>query len=192
MEALADKVLGVITSLVRLPLNTSSAFCVVYLASALVIALLVLWLRSRADGRASIVAVFGELFPRRIWWHRSARVDYAYFVVNAIVAALILTPVLLSAPVSAFGTAFVLEYVFGTQGPALDPSFFAKALLALAVLAAFDLGFFCAHFIMHRVGWLWEFHKVHHSAEVLTPITANRTHPVHDKVQRVLGAVTRS
>jgi len=28
------------------------------------------------------------------------------------------------------------------------------------------------------VPFLWEFHKVHHSANVLTPITAFRVHPV--------------
>jgi sterol desaturase/sphingolipid hydroxylase (fatty acid hydroxylase superfamily) len=31
---------------------------------------------------------------------------------------------------------------------------------------------------MHRIPVLWEFHKVHHSAEVLTPISLYRAHPV--------------
>src|ERR1039458_8498353 len=32
--------------------------------------------------------------------------------------------------------------------------------------------------LFHAIPALWEFHKVHHSAEVLTPLTEMRTHPV--------------
>jgi sterol desaturase/sphingolipid hydroxylase (fatty acid hydroxylase superfamily) len=32
--------------------------------------------------------------------------------------------------------------------------------------------------LLHDIPVLWEFHKVHHSAEVLTPLTAYRVHPV--------------
>ena len=34
------------------------------------------------------------------------------------------------------------------------------------------------HYLFHKVPALWEFHKVHHSAEVMTPITAYRMHPL--------------
>ena len=30
----------------------------------------------------------------------------------------------------------------------------------------------------HKIPALWEFHKVHHSAEVMTPLTELRQHPV--------------
>ena len=33
---------------------------------------------------------------------------------------------------------------------------------------------------MHTIPILWEFHKVHHSAKVLTPITFYRVHPVEN------------
>ena len=42
---------------------------------------------------------------------------------------------------------------------------------------------------MHRIPALWEFHKVHHSAEVLTPITFYRSHPVDMLVQTVAEAL---
>ena len=35
---------------------------------------------------------------------------------------------------------------------------------------------------------LWSFHRVHHAAEVLTPITAYRSHPVEHFVTGILGA----
>jgi sterol desaturase/sphingolipid hydroxylase (fatty acid hydroxylase superfamily) len=31
---------------------------------------------------------------------------------------------------------------------------------------------------LHKIPFLWEFHKVHHSAKVLTPFTIYRSHPV--------------
>jgi sterol desaturase/sphingolipid hydroxylase (fatty acid hydroxylase superfamily) len=46
------------------------------------------------------------------------------------------------------------------------------------VLVAVDFAEFFWHYLTHRVGWLWELHKAHHSAEVLNPITDSRFHPV--------------
>ena len=43
-----------------------------------------------------------------------------------------------------------------------------------------DFGLWCGHYLLHKFPLLWEFHKVHHSAEVLTPLTAGRVHPVED------------
>ena len=66
-------------------------------------------------------------------------------------------------------------------------------------MVAADIGFFVSHYLQHRVPFLWEFHKVHHSAEVLHPVTAYRIHPVDQAIERrssdvahtglVLGAV---
>jgi sterol desaturase/sphingolipid hydroxylase (fatty acid hydroxylase superfamily) len=41
-----------------------------------------------------------------------------------------------------------------------------------------DFAQFISHYFLHRSAFLWNFHKVHHSAEVLTPITLYRAHPV--------------
>jgi sterol desaturase/sphingolipid hydroxylase (fatty acid hydroxylase superfamily) len=62
--------------------------------------------------------------------------------------------------------------------PAASPA----SLLLQTVLSALamDLGLFLAHKLLHEVPFLWHFHKVHHSAEVLTPVTAYRIHPVDD------------
>jgi sterol desaturase/sphingolipid hydroxylase (fatty acid hydroxylase superfamily) len=44
---------------------------------------------------------------------------------------------------------------------------------------AYELGYWFNHWLSHKVPVLWEFHKVHHSAEVLTPLTNFRVHPVY-------------
>ena len=114
--------------------------------------------------------------PRKVLLHRSALLDYRYFVVNRIVFGLLLLPAL---PAASLGAAALTQR--GLE--AFVPGFSLPGTLLLQTLLsalALDLGLFIAHWLQHEVPMLWEFHKVHHSAEVLTPITAYRMHPVDD------------
>ena len=45
-------------------------------------------------------------------------------------------------------------------------------------LLASELAYWFAHYCFHKIPALWEFHKVHHSAEVMTTLTELRQHPV--------------
>jgi len=58
-----------------------------------------------------------------------------------------------------------------------------------ALFIVSDLSRFVLHYIMHRVGWLWELHKVHHSSTVLTPITFHRIHPLETVLHDLRGAL---
>jgi sterol desaturase/sphingolipid hydroxylase (fatty acid hydroxylase superfamily) len=62
------------------------------------------------------------------------------------------------------------------HGPGLGE----QALFFVGTIAAQDFMNFLGHFLMHKVPVLWSFHKVHHSATVLTPITGHRIHPVQE------------
>jgi sterol desaturase/sphingolipid hydroxylase (fatty acid hydroxylase superfamily) len=61
-------------------------------------------------------------------------------------------------------------------------------LTVLSFLLA-DFGFFLSHYLLHRIPILWHFHEVHHSAEVLTPVSVYRVHPVEEIVNGCVGAV---
>lgn len=112
-----------------------------------------------------------------IWWHPSARVDYRFYIVNAVVVPLVLAPVLFQdASIIAW-----LDRTFGaSRGGALSsaPEVAARVSYTLLFFVAYDFGRFVAHSLLHDIRWLWEFHKVHHSAEVLTPLTSFRVHPI--------------
>jgi len=58
------------------------------------------------------------------------------------------------------------------------PHWLAGALTTLLQVVAVDLGYWTLHFAFHRIPSLWEIHKVHHSAEVMTPLTWWRQHPI--------------
>ena len=57
-------------------------------------------------------------------------------------------------------------------------------------VAAFDFAAYGIHVAQHRIPILWEFHKVHHSAEVMHPLTNYREHPVDNVLYAVGHGVT--
>ncbi|MDT8342958.1 MAG: creatininase family protein [Thermohalobaculum sp.] len=155
-----------------------------YLIAAFVIATATyLWFGAREADAARPDGVrkglWGYIFDREVWLHRSARQDYVYFFANGLIYAGIISQLLITA-----------HFMFGVFGVTLDaafgpretPLFAATPLNALvytlvAVMAA-DFAVFITHYLQHRIGVLWQFHQVHHSAEVLTPVTVYRMHPV--------------
>jgi sterol desaturase/sphingolipid hydroxylase (fatty acid hydroxylase superfamily) len=51
-------------------------------------------------------------------------------------------------------------------------------LQAVEVVLLSDLLIYWGHRLQHRIGFLWRFHKIHHSAEHLDWLAAHREHPV--------------
>lgn len=148
-----------------------------YLLSALFVALLVFALVERRRG-VSFGQFMGTLFSPRVLWHRSARVDYKFYIVNGIIFPLLFTPLIISGFYVAQGTQWVLGGLFGSSPLDGEVGLWALALYSVAFFLAYDFGRWVGHSVQHEIPFLWEFHKVHHTAEVLTPITSFRAHPV--------------
>ncbi len=51
-------------------------------------------------------------------------------------------------------------------------------LQATEVVILSDLFVYWGHRMQHRLGWLWRFHSIHHSAEHLDWLAAHREHPI--------------
>lgn len=189
MEKLYD-LLQAAAAPLHYPFSPEQRIHFLYLAMAFAIAYLV-YARARdrkdagtdggapANGAESTEGGFlRQVFPKRIYGHRSAWSDYKFFLVNGAVYPFLFAPLVLGTAVSGNGTALLLARIFGPEGPGLAGGPLAIAAMTLAVLIALDLAIFITHYLQHKVPALWEFHKVHHSAEVLTPITVYRMHPV--------------
>jgi sterol desaturase/sphingolipid hydroxylase (fatty acid hydroxylase superfamily) len=114
--------------------------------------------------------------PRGIFSHRSARLDYGFFYLNTAIFGLILAPLVAAPTVARFVATMLTD---SPPAPASAGPLWSIALTVSSLLAM-DLALYIGHYLQHKVPVLWEFHKVHHSAEVLTPITAFRVHPVDD------------
>ena len=129
-----------------------------------------------ADGREKKTSLLNFLLPKDIYTHVSARVDIWLWVIERILRPL--WAVSLFATVGPVTEQFVigsLESAFGAT-PALQINYAWMLLYSLCTLLLYDLIFYAIHYTMHKVPACWAIHKVHHSAEVLTPLTRSREH----------------
>jgi sterol desaturase/sphingolipid hydroxylase (fatty acid hydroxylase superfamily) len=187
MPMIAQVLLGRLASVFLAP---GSVFSVASLASALVIAAAcIAWPRWRR-GRAVKARVLARaLFPGRIVRSASSRADFGLFLFNTFPAIVLLGWALLSARQVGHATAGELASLFGSAGrPLLSPTA-GRALATLSLFLAYELAYWFDHYLSHRVPALWEFHKVHHTAEVLSPLTVFRVHPLDSLVFANITAI---
>ena len=76
------------------------------------------------------------------------------------------------------GVVSLLVAAFGPVSAPV-PALAARAIMTVILFLAYELGYWLNHYLSHRVPVLWEFHRVHHTATVLTPLTNFRVHPVY-------------
>lgn len=158
-----------------------------YLLTSVVVAALV-FLVQRRRGEVEPGTSFRRfLFPPGQYTHRSARADYKLVLVDLTMRPLVYLPLVVTASVAAHGVTSRLPLPDLHTVPVLRWTVVAGAI---AVLLG-DFGNFFAHWLTHRSAVLWRFHEVHHSAEVLVPVTALREHPVDELVRSVVvGGLT--
>lgn len=150
-----------------------------FLLSALGIAFIVYWLRRYGKEDVNLNGFLAFCFPRKVYAHPSARLDFKYFTVNTIVYGAFIAPLLVTSSATAFGTVSLLITFFGMPAaPLLPGGIWADVGVTVAAVVVADIAFFVSHYLQHRIRFLWEFHKVHHAAEVLHPLTLYRRHPV--------------
>lgn len=118
-----------------------------------------------------------QLFSPRVWWHRSARHDYAIFFINRFVMAF-LSPRLPSSVLLTTWLYYQSQHWFSFSVELSLSTPYVIALFTLCYFLLDDFSRFYLHRMLHKWPILWAFHRVHHSAKVLTPMTVFRTHPV--------------
>ncbi|MGR9086433.1 MAG: creatininase family protein [Gammaproteobacteria bacterium] len=160
-----------------------------YLLSAFAIAYF-LFLRRKQEHAETGKNALAVIFPKAILWHRSSRNDYLYFYADMLLQG--------SFFVALFSSlSFVVSFYAETNLYELAPAFKGKLrdiggmtlLTTVFFAAAADFALYLSHWLQHKIPWLWEFHKVHHSAEVMTPLTVFRVHPVDNLLAFSLGGL---
>jgi sterol desaturase/sphingolipid hydroxylase (fatty acid hydroxylase superfamily) len=105
--------------------------------------------------------------------------DLGYFYFSVFVFGLVFGWALLSYEVVSHSVAQALAAAFGPRAPTALPAYAYRTAITIMVFLAYELGYWVNHYLSHRIPFLWEFHKVHHSATVLTPLTNFRVHPIY-------------
>lgn len=129
------------------------------------------------------------LFPRSVYFHRSTWVDVQLIVVNQIFSPLSLSVTALLTGTIASAASGGLGWLMPGHDPSFSWSFWSLLSFTLALAVVSDLATYIVHRLYHTVPALWEIHKVHHSAEVMSPLTIFRKHPLFDLAARMLKAL---
>ena len=159
--------------------NTSIAMLTV----SLVIAVIYLATRGgRRRPRLRFVRILKILLPARYVFQRTHFFDILMFVFNTRVVGLAIGWFLLSGTAVSRWTFTTLTDAFGAQAPSQWPYWLIMVTGSLLVFLSYEFGYWTDHFLSHKIPFLWEFHKVHHQAEALSPATNFRVHPVDTMV----------
>ncbi len=155
------------------------ALALVGLPIALIIALAHIMFRPRRNGRRTRFRTVLRIFlPTRVWLHSSTLLDFQYLIIGKLTFSAVWGFTLLSMVGVGNTTRDGLARLFGPQVTSADVPIFVQGFIVFGLYMAHEFAYWLDHFLSHKIPFLWEFHKVHHSATVLTPFANWRTHPV--------------
>lgn len=179
MERIAAGLLNIVYRSYDLLFSVGSQISLTSLGCAFVIAAAFLTLRHiRRRGRMRPRVLLRALFPRRILLHRSTGADIGWLLFNCFVYGAIFGLAGLSYQFLTNGVVRGLASAFGPVTPSAWPEIAQRTTVTIILFFAYEFGYWTDHYLKHRIPALWEVHKVHHTAEVLTPLTTFRMHPL--------------
>lgn len=159
--------------LVRVLLAPGSTFSLPMLALSLA-AFGFVAIRTRRGRHLPMRTLIRILMPRRLFGTASGRADMWFAITGISVTGVAIGWTLVSA-----------EFVRATAQPWLGapaqswlPGWAAAGVATAILFLVYEFAYWLDHYLMHRVPWLWHFHKVHHQAESLSLLTNFRVHPV--------------
>lgn len=166
--------------LTKLLFSLGSHFSFTSLGAALIVATTFYgFKRLRRGRRIRAKTLLRAVFPRRIVTSPSNTADVGYLFFNVFVFGVVFGWAVLTYQAVTNGLIEILVAAFGQPSRSALPEIVSRSIITVMLFLAYELGYWFNHWLSHRVPVLWEFHKVHHSAEVLTPLTNFRVHPVY-------------
>jgi sterol desaturase/sphingolipid hydroxylase (fatty acid hydroxylase superfamily) len=151
-----------------------------YLGTSLLLAFYVFY-KSKKKG-----SFFKYILHKKVWLGTSAFVDYYFILFNSFFKLLLIAPFLLFGLKLAFNTNDVLLETFGYSSFSLNTTQ-TIILYTISLSILNDFTTYIVHFIYHKIPFLWEFHKIHHSATTMNPFTQYRLHPVELLINNAKG-----
>ena len=169
-------------------LDTGKRIHALYIFSSLILAY---YVYRKAQIKESFFAYF---FDKESWASKSAFVDYGLFFFNAFVKVFLIGPYLVMGIYLSYKVEGFMPEVLGYPDSSLGPTA-TLFLYTITLTLLSDFATYGVHFLFHKIPFMWEFHKIHHSATSMNPITQYRLHPVELIVNNakgilVLGFVT--
>ena len=170
------------------PLDPTNRIYWLYLVSSVIAAFFVYRsIKARGEHATAIDAEAANgsflqfLFPKSVWSHPSAWLDLRYVFFHKIAVHFLLLGL------GGFATAAAYRFTSGGQSIAdivrqenytTTGDWILAGVFMVASMFVLDFVAWFIHFLQHKSSVLWQFHKVHHSAEVMHPVSNYREHPV--------------
>ncbi len=170
------------------PLDADHRVYVLYLATSAIIAYLV-YRKIRQRGTSTARSFLRFLFPKEVWRHPSAWLDVRYFFFHQLIGHFLMVGLGLWATTVSFGWVTgggSMDAAAVDDGAAGGPNIGTTLLYMVVFYAVADFIAYAIHYFQHKLPILWHFHKVHHSAEVLHPLSNFREHPIDNLVYKVV------
>ncbi|SCA56141.1 Sterol desaturase [Candidatus Terasakiella magnetica] len=129
--------------------------------------------------KENIKATFSQTFGKDIWWSASAKSDYLIIMINKLVMMAVIPLIITKLAIATYIFENLHHLFEGRPQLWLDlPAHWVALAFTLSLFLMDDASKYLVHRWLHTVPFLWAFHKVHHTAETLTPFTVLRVHPV--------------
>lgn len=146
-----------------------------YLLSFVLIGV-ILYYRSSGKERKGLLSF---LFPRSHYWSRDFLTDCGFVYLGRLFFLFVTGPLY----VKCYGLGKKWGTSFGKGMNDLLPDValgnsVKNVIYSICFFVVLDFCVFIVHYFQHKIPLLWEFHKVHHSAKTMTPLTVFRMHPV--------------
>ena len=156
-----------------------SSFSLASLAAALAVATASIVVQRRRRGRRTNLRLLRRaLFPRWLTHSASTRTDIGFLVLNNLATGALIGWALISLPAVGGLVTRTLTAHFGPPPAPCLPPFATDIAVSVVLFLAYEFAYWLDHFVSHKIPLFWEFHRVHHTAETLTPLTVFRIHPV--------------
>jgi sterol desaturase/sphingolipid hydroxylase (fatty acid hydroxylase superfamily) len=184
VDDLSDYLLDTGSFFVSIPINMGEKFYFVYLLAFVALSYLSYQLYYRKGSRTGFLRF---LFPKRIYFSKSARIDYAIFLINILISPLVLVGAGLQAWLSIqIGN----QLIAINDGAAVFQGNWSTSTYVIFIIGytlVADLSVYIIHRLHHKSDILWPIHSLHHSAKVLTPVTLFRKHPLWNLTARLFN-----
>ncbi len=135
--------------------------------------------------QCTVLSLFAFVFPSAIYKSKSFRNDvhivfwfYTFYAVVLVLVTSLESKAIIGMLFHFLNSGFLDHFSLSSYKDLSQISLAQHLFFTFLVILVYDFGYTSLHFAFHKVPFLWRFHKVHHSAEVLAPLTV-AMHQIH-------------
>lgn len=141
-----------------------------------------LFRHQKRRGRFKPQVILRAILSKKIYYRQSVIADVNLYILSVILMPAVLGSFVISSHTVSVIVDGFLSSLFPTHQPIIFAAITIKVFATIALFLAYEIGYWVDHYLKHKIPILWSFHKLHHTADTLTPLTNFRNHPLDNVV----------